>query len=274
MIANYFADISLLQVLISIGDILLVWLLVYTALKLLIGTRGIQLVKGILIVIILKVILNIIGFKTMSYIVDQLVTWGVLAIIIIFQPEIRRTLEHLGRFDISNIFFGRNNDDSKQKDKVINMLTSSTRHMARRRIGALIVLENNTGLDEYVERGIILNSEISSELIINLFIPNTPLHDGAIIINKDKIRSASSMLPLTDNRNIDSKYGTRHRAAIGLSELTDAIIIVVSEETGIISVVHNNKFITDFNEEKLKTYLEKNWLVNNTNIGGINNEIK
>ncbi|MBF0713592.1 TIGR00159 family protein [Gemella sp. GH3] len=266
MIANYFSNISLLQVLISIGDILLVWLLVYTGLRILIGTRGIQLVKGIFVIIFLKVVLNIIGFKTMSYIVDQLVTWGVLAIIIIFQPEIRRTLEHLGRFDIGNILFNRNNDDAKHKNKVINMLTSSTRHMARRRIGALIVLENNTGLDEYVERGIVLNSEISSELIINLFIPNTPLHDGAVIINKDKIRSASSMLPLTDNRNIDSKYGTRHRAAIGLSELTDAIIIVVSEETGIISAVHNNKFVTDFTEEKLKVYLEKNWLVTNSSV--------
>lgn len=272
MLANYLANFGLFQIGISLLDILLVWFLVYTALKLLIGTRGLQLVKGIFIIVLLKITFNLVGFKTMSYIIDQLVTWGVLAIIIIFQPEIRRTLEHLGRFDISTIFSNKNNNKDKIKERVIDNIVTSARHMARRRIGALIVLENNTGLDEYAESGIKLNSNISSELLINLFIPNTPLHDGAVILDKEKIKSASCMLPLTDSRTIESKYGTRHRAAIGLSEITDAIVIVVSEETGLISIGHNGNLLTDFNDEKLRQYLNANWLHNSPTLGGLINE--
>lgn len=269
MLADYFSNVELITLLISLVDILLVWVLVYFALVLLKGTRGIQLLKGILIIVILKVTFNIIGFKTMSYIIDQLVTWGVLAIIIIFQPEIRRTLEHIGRIDLFNLIFKRQNTDTdREKSKVISMVSASARHMARRRIGALIVLENNTGLDEYTDSGVKINSEISTELIINLFIPNTPLHDGALILNKEKLRAASCVLPLSDNRDIDSKYGTRHRAALGLSEHTDAITIVISEETGVISVARNGKLITDFTEETLAEYLEKHWLVVNKDLGG------
>ena len=149
-----------------------------------------------------------------------------------------------------------------QKDStehIIKAVVDSSRHMARRRIGALIVLENNTGLDEYVESGITVNAEVTTELIINIFIPNTPLHDGAMIIDGNKIRAASCVLPLSDNRSIASSYGTRHRAALGLSEVTDAIIIAVSEETGKISVCQNGILTSDFSTEDLTKFLEKNW---------------
>lgn len=272
MLADYFADVELIKIAISLLDILLVWVLVYTALNLLKRTRGIQLLKGILIILILKVAFNIIGLTTMSYIVDQLVTWGVLAIIIIFQPEIRRTLEHIGRFDIVNILFKNQNTDNKEKYKVINIISNSAKYMARRRIGALIVLENFTGLDEYSEAGIKLNSEISEELIINIFIPNTPLHDGALILNKEKIIAASCVLPLSDSRDIDNKYGTRHRAAIGLSEITDSLVVSVSEETGDISIAKNGKLFTCLDEMKFKKFLADNWLINNNKIGGNTNE--
>lgn len=268
MLAGYFSNITAIKVIISAIDILLVWFLVYTALKLLKGTRGIQLLKGIVVIIILKVAFNIVGFKTMSYIIDQLVTWGVLAIIIIFQPEIRRTLEHLGRFDLLNVIFNKNKVDFDNKESVIHILANSSRHLSRRRIGALIVLENNTGLDEYTDTGIVLNSEISRELLINVFIPGTPLHDGALILNNKKLLSASCVLPLSDNRNLDNKYGTRHRAALGLSEQTDAIIIVVSEETGGISIAMNGTLIPDFDDEKIIDFLSKNWLANKNKIGG------
>jgi len=141
----------------------------------------------------------------------------------------------------------------------IKAVVDSSRHMARRRIGALIVLENNTGLDEYVESGITVNAEVTNELIINIFIPNTPLHDGAMIIDENKIRAASCVLPLSDNRSIASSYGTRHRAALGLSEVTDAIVIAVSEETGKISVCQNGVLTSDFSTEDLAKYLAKNW---------------
>lgn len=271
MLADYFAEFELIKIVISFIDILLVWVLVYAALNLLKGTRGIQLVRGILIILLLKVAFNVIGFKTMSYIIDQLVTWGVLAIIIIFQPEIRRTLEHIGRFDIMNILSKNQKEEDKEKTKVISMIVSSTRYMARRRIGALIVLQNNTGLDEYIESGIDINAEMSSELLTNLFIPNTPLHDGAVIISNNKIVAASCVLPLSDSRDIASNYGTRHRAAIGLSEITDAITIAVSEETGNISVATGGVLITELSEEKLTNFLEKNWLTSKS-LGGFNHE--
>ena len=247
MIAEYLSNIGTLSLVIHVLDILLVWFLVYKLLTLLKGTRGMQLVKGILIIIGLKIFFNFIGF-----------TWGVLGIMIIFQPELRRALEYIGRVQLSNIL--KYKDTTKDtKEHIIKAVVDSTRHMARRRIGALIVMENNTGLDEYVESGIKINSEVTNELIINIFIPNTPLHDGAMIIDRKSIRAASCVLPLSDNRSIASSYGTRHRAALGLSELTDSIIIVVSEETGKISICQNGRLVTDFSEKELTKYLEENW---------------
>ena len=159
-----------------------------------------------------------------------------------------------------NIFNINYKDVQKNStEHIIKAVVDSSRHMARRRIGALIVLENNTGLDEYVESGITVNAEVTNELIINIFIPNTPLHDGAMIIDENKIRAASCVLPLSDNRSIASSYGTRHRAALGLSEVTDAIVIAVSEETGKISVCQNGVLTSDFSTEDLTKYLAKNW---------------
>ena len=261
MIAEYLSGVSTLTLIIHLLDILLVWFLVYKLLSLLKGTRGMQLVKGILIVIGLKIFFNFIGFRTMTYIFEQAVTWGVLGIMIIFQPELRRALEYIGRVQLSNIF-NINNYKDVEKDStehIIKAVVDSSRHMARRRIGALIVLENNTGLEEYVESGITVNAEVTNELIINIFIPNTPLHDGAMIIDENKIRAASCVLPLSDNRSIASSYGTRHRAALGLSEVTDAIIIAVSEETGKISVCQNGILTSDYSTEDLADYLAKNW---------------
>lgn len=267
MITDYLSSISTLTLVIHLLDILLVWFLVYKLLTLLKGTRGMQLVKGILIIIGLKIFFNFIGFTTMTYIFDQVVTWGVLGIMIIFQPELRRALEYIGRVQLANILNFNYKDVQKgQKEHIIKAVVTSSRHMARRRIGALIVLENSTGLDEYVESGLEINAAVTHELIINIFIPNTPLHDGAMIINKDKIRAASCVLPLSDNRTIASSYGTRHRAALGLSELTDAIVIVVSEETGKVSVCKNGKLTTDFTDEKLMQYLEDNWQQQNEKI--------
>ncbi|MGX7112518.1 diadenylate cyclase CdaA [Gemella cuniculi] len=267
MIADYLSNISTLALIIHILDVALVWLLVYKLLSLLKGTRGMQLVKGILIIIGLKIFFNFIGFTTMTYIFDQVVTWGVLGIIIIFQPELRRALEYIGRVQLSNILnFNYKDVEKNKREQIVKSVVDASRHMARRRIGALIVLENQTGLDEYVESGIEINAEVTNELIINIFIPNTPLHDGAMIVSKDKIRAASCVLPLSDNRSISSSYGTRHRAALGLSELTDAIVVAISEETGKITVCQNGKLTTDFNEENLTKYLTNNWQQNKDKI--------
>ncbi|AME08808.1 MULTISPECIES: diadenylate cyclase CdaA [Gemella] len=266
MIADYLSNIGTLTLIIHLLDILLVWVVVYKLLTLLKGTRGMQLVKGILIVIGLKIFFSFIGFTTMTYIFDQVVTWGVLGIMIIFQPELRRALEYIGRVQLSNILNLNIKKEKDNKADIISSIVETTRHMSRRRIGALLVLENYTGLDEYVESGIIINATVSNELIINIFIPNTPLHDGAMILNKDKIRAASCVLPLSDNRSIASSYGTRHRAALGLSELTDAIVVVVSEETGKISVCQNGILTTDFKSDELSKYLTENWLTQKDNL--------
>ncbi|MBF0710370.1 MULTISPECIES: diadenylate cyclase CdaA [unclassified Gemella] len=267
MLANYFSENLFVQALISILDISLVWLLVYISLTLLKGTRGLQLVKGIFIIFALRFIFNLFGFKTMSFIIDQIVTWGVLASIIIFQPEIRRTLERMGRFNMTSLFF--NKKVTTNKSTIITAIIDSTRHMARRRIGALIILENYTGLDEYIESGITLNAEISNELLINIFIPNSPLHDGAVIIRESTIKAASCFLPLSDSSNISSKFGTRHRAAIGLSEITDALAITVSEETGHISLAMNGRLLTELDNEKLRRLLDEHWSMRTTNLGGV-----
>ena len=260
MIAEYLSGIGTLKLIIHLLDIALVWYLIYKLLTLLKGSRGMQLFKGILIVVGLKIFFNFIGFDTMTYIFDQLVTWGVLVIIIIFQPELRRALEYLGRIKLSSFLKNGVDNQDDAREKVTKTVIDSAKHMARRRIGALIVLEDSTGLDEYVEGGVKLDADITNELIINIFIPNTPLHDGAVIMNKSKIRAASCVLPLTDNPNIASNYGTRHRAALGLSEVTDALILVVSEETGKISVCRNGSLKTDFTDEQLKDYILENWL--------------
>ena len=266
MIADYISQIGTLKLIIHLLDICLVWLLIYKLLSLLKGTRGMQLVKGILIVVGLKIFFNFIGFSTMTYIFDQLVTWGVLVIIIIFQPELRRALEYLGRVNLLNLFKNSKDDVDDNKEKVVDIVVSSAKHMARRRIGALIVLENNTGLDEYTESGVKLDADISSELLVNIFIPNTPLHDGAVIMSKEKIYAASCVLPLSDNPNIASNYGTRHRAALGLSEVTDAFVVVISEETGNISLCRNGKLHAALKENDLKEYLLKKWLVNKDSV--------
>ena len=260
MFLNYFNEVNILSLAIHIVDILLVWFLVYKLLTLLRGTRGMQLIKGIFIIIVLKLLFNLIGFTTMTYLFDQIVTWGVLAIIIIFQPELRRALEHIGRINLMTLLtFNTENTENKEKDKIIDAVVKASKHLAMRRIGALIVLENNIGLNEYIERGVIIDSKVSSELLINIFIPNTPLHDGALIISDNKIAAATCVLPLTDNTNIASEFGTRHRAAIGLSETTDSLTIVVSEETGKISLAKGGILNIDLSEENLMTFLKEHW---------------
>ena len=167
---------------------------------------------------------------------DQIVSWAVIGIIVIFQPEIRRGLERLGR---TPIFNGRGESAHTQSVKMVQELDKAIQYMSKRRIGALITIQQDTGLDDYIETGIKLDADISGELLINIFIPNTPLHDGAVIINNNRIAVAAAYLPLSDNSMIPKRLGTRHRAAVGISEVTDAVTIVVSEETGGVTITRN-----------------------------------
>ena len=180
-----FADFELWKYLASIVDIALVWYVIYKLINVIRGTKAVQLLKGILVILLVRVVSEFLGFQTLSWMMEQAITYGFLAIIIIFQPELRRALEQLGR----GKFFSRSsNPDEENPEKTVEAIIKATDYMAKRRIGALISIERETGMGDYIETGIQLNSNISSELLINIFIPNTPLHDGAVIIQSTASR--------------------------------------------------------------------------------------
>ncbi len=233
-------------------DILLVGYLCYVLFKMLKGTRAIVLVKGIAILIIITALSDFLSLNILHYILSSISTYGVILVIVIFQPELRRTLEQVGSADIRKFFDYEPQDDS-QIDKVVDAVY----RMASLKTGALIVFEREMNLDSIVASGVKIDSKISKELIENIFVADTPLHDGAIIIRKGRIDSASCILPVTTRVDLDREYGTRHRAAIGLSEQYDAIVIVVSEETGKVSMIINGKIIRGLKEENLRKELKR-----------------
>ncbi|KRM83952.1 diadenylate cyclase CdaA [Liquorilactobacillus vini] len=245
------------QTAIHLLDILVVWFVIYELMMLIRGTKAVQLLKGVVVIIIIKVVSLYIGLKTVSWITDQVINWGLIAIIVIFQPEIRRGLEHLGRGSI----FVHNNKENENQNKMIDALDQAVQYMSKRRIGALITIQMKTGLEDYIETGIKLDADITGALLINIFIPNTPLHDGAVIIRNNKVAVAAAYLPLSESNLIPKELGTRHRAAVGISEVTDALTIVVSEETGGVTVTKNNELLRDLTRDDYLKLLKKELLV-------------
>ena len=237
--------------LVNLIDILVIWFLIYELLMLVRGTKAVQLFKGILIIILVKLISWYIGLSTVSWVMDQVINWGVIAIVVIFQPEIRRGLEHLGR----GALFARTPKANEEEEDLIRQLDQAIQYLSKRRIGALICIEMETGLEEYIETGIPLDAEVTGALLINTFIPNTPLHDGAVIIKNNRIAVAAAYLPLSDSKLIPKDLGTRHRAAVGISEVTDALTIVVSEETGEVSITKNNELMRGMSRKDYLKFL-------------------
>lgn len=231
------------QHLINLLDVAVVWYAIYKLMMLLRGTKAVQLFKGIVVIVIIKLLSWCIGLSTVSWIMDQVINWGIIAIIIIFQPEIRRGLEHLGRGT-----FVHNRKQGAEEEKMVKALDQAIQYMSKRRIGALITIQMNTGLEDYIETGIKLDADITGALLINIFIPNTPLHDGAVIIKDNKIAVAAAYLPLSESNLIPKALGTRHRAAVGISEVTDALTIVVSEETGGVTITKNSELLRDLTQ--------------------------
>lgn len=242
---------------INIVDVLLVWFVIYQLFKIIKGTKAVQLLKGILVLIVVRLLTGVFHFDTLTWLLDQVLPWGFLAIIIIFQPELRRALEQLGR---GRLFARTMMQEEEEHDRLMEALTKSVNYMAKRRIGALISIEQETGLSEYVETGTPLDSVITSELLINIFIPNAPLHDGAVIFQRNRIAAAGCYLPLSENPFISKELGTRHRAALGLSEETDAITLIVSEETGAISIAIDGDLHRDLSIEEFEARLRRVWL--------------
>lgn len=247
-----FANYTLFDYLASIVDVLLVWFVVYKLIMVIRGTKAVQLLKGIFVIIIVRLLSGFLGLNTLSWMMDEALRWGFLAFIIIFQPEFRRALEQLGR----GRFFSRTaTQEEDEKEHLMEAIMKATDYMAKRRIGALISIERETGMSDYIETGIALDSKVSSELLINIFIPNTPLHDGAVIIQRNSVAAAACYLPLSESPFISKELGTRHRAAIGISEVTDSMTVVVSEETGHVSVAKNGELHRDLTPEVLKEML-------------------
>ncbi|WP_331000854.1 diadenylate cyclase CdaA [Radiobacillus kanasensis] len=229
-------------------DIALVWYVLYKLIVLIRGTKAIQLLKGIFVILGVWFLSGIFNLDTVNWLMYQAIRWGFIVIIILFQPELRRALEQLGR----GSFFSRN---TKSEEEILNRnieaITKSCNYMAKRRIGALITIEKETALGDYIETGIPIKGQLTSELLTNIFVPNTPLHDGAVILNKEEIVAAACYLPLSESPFISKELGTRHRAAMGISEVTDALTIVVSEETGHISCTKNGELHRNIDQDKL-----------------------
>ncbi|TCP28811.1 diadenylate cyclase [Scopulibacillus darangshiensis] len=245
-------DINIFNYLTDIIDILLVTYVIYKLIMVIRGTKAVQLAKGILVIIAVWFLSKFFGLRTLEWMMNNAIYYGVLAIIIIFQPELRRALEQLGR----GRFFSRGGIVEEQNKQSVDAIVKATSYMAKRRIGALISVERETGLNEYIETGIPMKANLTSQLLINIFIPNTPLHDGAVIIKENEITAAACYLPLSESPFISKELGTRHRAALGVSEVTDSLTVVVSEETGGVSMTRNGELIRDISEERLEELLE------------------
>ncbi len=238
---------------INIIDILVVAALIYKLFLWIKGTRAVQLLKGIVVLLVATTISNWLGLNTINWILKNIRTMVVVAIPVVFQPELRRALERLGRgkfFARPLVFLG-----IEDTTRIINEIIRAILVMAKNKMGALIVIERETGINDYIETGVKLDSVISAEFIINIFIPNSPLHDGAVIVRGDRIAAAGCFLPLTENPDLSKELGTRHRAAIGITEISDAITLVVSEETGTISVAHEGKLTRYLDEKTLREVL-------------------
>ncbi len=233
-------------------DVALVWYVLYKLMMLIRGTKAIQLLKGIAVVLVVWALSIILNLQTMQWLTNQAISWGLIVIIILFQPELRRALEQLGR---GNLFARSAKSEEELIQQDIEAIIQSCSYMAKRRIGALISIERETGIGEYIETGIAINAKLSHQLLTNIFTPNTPLHDGAVIIKEGEITAAACYLPLSESPFISKELGTRHRAAMGISEVTDALTIVVSEETGAVSCTKNGELHRDLDMDKLREML-------------------
>ena len=241
-------------------DLTIVLFLAYYVLKFSKNSRAWQLIKGIAFLIVITWLSGLLNLNILNYILSAVMNWGVILLIIIFQPEIRRALEQLGTNKFSKLFGMEKDIATKTKEDIYKVAIAAT-ELAKNKIGALIVLERDIQIKDIISTGIELNADVSPQILVNIFIPNTPLHDGAVVISNNKIVAAACMLPLASDADIAKELGTRHRAAIGISKESDAIAVVVSEETGKISVAKDGTLIADVREDVLKKILINNIVI-------------
>ncbi len=254
----------------DIIDIVVVAYFLYRLYLMMINTRAATLVKGLMVLVFTMVVCRWLNLQVISWLLEKSMTMIMVALPVVFQPELRRALEQIGR---GGLFNKHSQLNEKELNEMIESVCLATKAMSKYKVGALIVFERNTGLEDRIETGTPIDGIVTSGLLQNIFVKDTPLHDGAIVIRGNRVVAANCLLPLTDNRNLSQELGTRHRAAIGLSEQTDAVVLVVSEETGTISIARNGELmryltVNDIksilrsaigrgNEDKDKTPLEK-----------------
>ena len=252
--ANLINNFGILDII----DILIVAAVIYRTMLFIKGTRAVSLIKGVAIIFLASIVSRIVGFKTVNWLIQQLVTLFMVALPIVFYPELRKTLEQLGRGN----FFQKDDRFSiferGQSQKAVGELVRAAEKFSEKGIGALIVLKRESGLMEYVETGTLIDAIVSGALLETIFFPNTSLHDGAVIIEGDRVVAAGCLLPLSDNLDLSRELGTRHRAAVGLSEISDALVVIVSEETGTISLAEDGKLQRYLTPKQLQEKLLSN----------------
>lgn len=241
-----------LKIVLLLLDLAIVLFLVLKVFRTLKSTRAMQLIKGIIILLVANGISSIFSLNILHTVLSFVMDYGILLAIVVFQPELRKALEQVGNASLKKFI-----DVEEEEITCIPEVVKAAKDMSKTKTGMLVVFERETSLGEIAHTGVHLDSDVSTELLINIFIPDTPLHDGAVIIKDNKIQAASCILPLTDKASLDRIFGTRHRAAIGVSENTDAIAVVVSEETGTISLAIDGKIIRDLTPEQLEKELKK-----------------
>ncbi len=244
---------NIIDLLRNLLDVLIVWFALYFILKSVRkNVKMVLLFKGILVIVGLKLVSELLGLATIGFLLDNVIQWGLLAVIIIFQPEIRSVLEHLGRSQL----LGRHKTLTvDEREKVVYEISNSLIYLQKNMIGGLIIIERDDSLNDYIEKSKKIYADISADLLISVFFPNNPLHDGGVIIQGDKITSAGAVFPVSDSVKISKRLGTRHRAALGISETTDSIAIVVSEETGRISMAVDGELTYNLNLDEFKLRL-------------------
>jgi diadenylate cyclase len=235
---------------IDLLDIVAVYYVLFTIYKIMKGTRAVQMFAGLLVIIISAFLFQMLNMEGMSWLIKSFSAVWIIAFVILFQPELRRLLIQIGQTDILRTVF------KTGENRTITAVAEAAQELSQRHYGGLIVLQKDTGLKGIIETGIKLQAEISAELLISIFSPRTPLHDGAAIVSDDLVQAAKCILPLSQNPGLERSMGTRHRAALGITEETDAVVVVVSEETGRISLAHSSEFVDkNIDGEQLKKYL-------------------
>ncbi len=244
-------------------DIAIITYIIYKLITFVRETRAKSLLQGLILVGVIAIVSDILNLRTITFLIDRIFAFAVLAIVVVFQPEIRRALQKLGTGTLKDLFGPSNGDYEPKITAMVEEVVKACVEMSASYTGALIVIEKEIKVGEYIITGTKIESIISSELILSIFMKNTPLHDGAIIIREDCLVAASCYLPLTDNKRVSKKLGTRHRAAMGISEVSDCIVIVVSEETGKISKVTDGKLQSNLSSDSLRIAI-LNWLIKKT----------